>query len=279
MQIGMLNFNQYLTQPLRVVVAVSTLLLATACSTSPTGRSQMILVGDDQMNEMGKASFAQMKSDNPPSIDKPFNDYVMCLSTPLLKAAGENPSEWEVKVFDDDSPNAFALPGKKIGVHTGMISLAETPDQLAAVIGHEIGHVQAKHGAERVSMGMAAQTAQQVSAVALNGVEYGDYALAAIGAGAQYGLILPYSRTHETEADYIGLLIMAKAGFNPDQAVALWQKMKQSSGGNAPPEFLSTHPAHGTRIRDLGNKQAEARELYEKAIAEGVVVDCIKPEF
>src|SRR5690606_15446664 len=152
-------------------------------------------------------------------------------SNALLQVAGEKPDRWEVQVFNDETPNAFALPGNKIGVHTGMIKLATTADQLAAVIGHEIGHVQARHGAERVSMNVLAESGQQLTAIAMQDNENAQIALAAIGLGAQFGVILPYSRTHESEADYIGLELMAKAGFKPEEAVALWQNMAKAGGG------------------------------------------------
>lgn len=244
----------------------------TACSSSPTGRHQLILFSDSQMNEMGVASFDQLKEDSPPSSDAKAMAYVQCLSTALLKAAGEKPGKWEVQVFNDDSPNAFALPGNKIGVHTGMIKLAATPDQLAAVIGHEIGHVQARHGAERVSMSTVAQTGQQLAAIGLQDNENAPLLMAAIGIGAQYGVLLPYSRTHESEADYIGLELMAKAGFDPQQSVALWQNMAQASGGSTP-EFLSTHPSDKTRIKQLSAAMPRALAVYQPQNNPG----CVKP--
>lgn len=259
-----------------VTLLISTLVLC-ACQSSPTGRNQIILVSDNEMNRLGVASFAQMKQKTPPSSDIPSSEYVQCLSTPLLKAAGEAPNKWEVRVFEDPSPNAFALPGNKIGVHTGMIKLAQTPDQLAAVIGHEIGHVQARHGAERVSIGMASQAVQQIATIAVDGKEYGPAALAAIGLGAQYGVVLPYSRTHESEADYIGLKIMAKAGFNPEEAISLWRNMGKAAG-TRPPEFLSTHPSSQTRIQQLSAAMTEAKELYDVALRNKQITICKKPQ-
>lgn len=244
-----------------------------ACQTSPTGRSQIILIPDTEMSKLGAASFTQMKQQGTVVSQHPTLDYVKCLSEPLLIAAGENPNQWEIQVFEDDSPNAFALPGNKIGVHTGMIKLAQTPAQLAAVIGHEIGHVQAKHGAERVSLNMASQAAQQVAAIAVDGKEYGATAMAAIGLGAQYGVLLPYSRTHESEADYIGLKIMAKAGFNPEEAINLWKVMAQA-GGQKPPEFMSTHPSNETRIKALSARLNEALKLYSGTTSN---TNCRKP--
>lgn len=251
--------------------------LLSSCATSPTGRNQLILVSDSAMDQMGAASFAQMKKKSPPTSNTTLNRYVKCISEPLLRAAGENPSQWEVQVFADKSPNAFALPGRKIGVHLGMIQLAQNSDQLAAVIGHEIGHVQAKHGAERVSMGQLSQTVQQVAAQGLNGTAYGGAAMAAIGLGAKFGVLLPYSRQHETEADYIGLKYMAKAGFNPQQAVELWKQMSRASGGQSPPEFMSTHPSNQSRISDLNAKMSDAMKVYQTTKSSGVSARCAKP--
>lgn len=244
-----------------------------ACSTSPTGRNQLILVSDAQMDQMGIASFSQMKEKNPPLADAETNAYVQCISNALLKAAGEQPQSWEVRVFKDDSANAFALPGKKIGVYTGMFNVAKNQHQLAAVIGHEIGHVQAKHGAERVSLNMAAQLGQQVAQISLEDNENAPMIMAAIGIGSQVGVLLPYSRTHESEADYMGLKLMARAGFKPEESVTLWQNMAKAGGG-APPEFLSTHPSDKTRIKQLRSAMGEADALYQQAVSQGLQPAC-----
>lgn len=259
-------------KPLYVFLLLA-LTAIVACQTSPTGRKQLIVVPDSQMNQLGAASFAEMKKGNPPLSDSALLDYVMCISHPLLIAAGERPGGWEIQVFEDDSPNAFALPGRKIGIHTGMIELAKTSGQLAAVIGHEIGHVQAKHGSERVSLGMTSQAVQQVAAIVVDGTEYGAATMAALGLGAQFGVLLPYSRTHESEADFIGLEIMARAGFDPEHAVGLWQGMAKL-GGQKPPEFMSTHPANQTRINDLNSHMGHAKSLYRKSQQRP---DCKKP--
>lgn len=247
-----------------------------ACTSSPTGRSQLILFSDSQMASMGAASFQQMKQQTPPLADAAISRYVQCLSNALLLAAGEQPQQWEVQVFEHESPNAFALPGRKIGVHTGMIELAATPAQLAAVIGHEIGHVQARHGAERVSLAFASQAGQQLAAITLQDNENAPLLMAAIGIGSQLGVLLPYSRSHESEADQIGLQLMATAGFDPADAVALWRNMAAAGGGGMP-EFLSTHPSSASRIEQLGRLQAAAEPLYQQALAAGRRPDCRKP--
>lgn len=260
---------------IRVILLFSIVMLS-ACQTSPTGRKQIILIPDAEMASMGAASFAAMKDKLPQTENTAYKAYVECLSLPLLRAAGEDPSTWEVRVFEDPSPNAFALPGKKIGVHTGMLKVAKTPGQLAAVIGHEIGHVQAKHGSERVSLNKVSQVGQQAAAILVNGTEYAAPTMAAIGLGAQFGVLLPYSRAHESEADYIGVKIMAKAGFDPTQSIALWENMGRL-GGKKPPEFMSTHPSGTTRIKDLQKAMSEAKGLYALARQSGLKPNCPQP--
>lgn len=260
---------------MRLFPLLTLFLLLVSCSSSPTGRNQLILVGDSQMSQLGAASFAQMKEKTPPVKDPAATAYVSCVSNALLKVAGENPAGWEIQVFNDKTPNAFALPGRKIGVHTGMFAVAQTPSQLAAVIGHEIGHVQAKHGAERVSLNLGAQVVQQAAAIGLQNNQNGPAIMAALGVGTQLGVLLPYSRTHESEADFIGLVLMARAGFDPRESVQLWLNMAKAGGGN-PPEFLSTHPSGKTRIEKLNSKMPEAALIYQQALAKGVNPQCRK---
>ncbi|MGF1719233.1 M48 family metallopeptidase [Vibrio kyushuensis] len=233
----------------------------TACSSSPTGRNQLILFSDDEMSSLGGQSFEQMKKEQPISMDKAVNSYVQCVADSVLKHVPNQPSfdSWEVVVFDSDQVNAFALPGGKIGVYTGLLNVASNQDQLATVIGHEIAHVLADHSNERLSQSQLANAGLQVTSIALGSSEYSEYksmTMAALGVGVQYGVILPYGRTQESEADIVGLEFMANAGFDPNQSVDLWKNMAKASGGAQPPELLSTHPSHDTRINDLKAKIA-----------------------
>ncbi|PTC05292.1 Zn-dependent protease [Vibrio mediterranei] len=229
-----------------------------ACSSSPTGRNQLILFSDAQMSQLGAQSFEQMKKEQKVSTDKEVNAYVQCVAKTITDHVPPQPefSEWEVVVFDSDQVNAFALPGGKIGVYTGLLNIAVTPDQLATVIGHEVAHVLADHSNERLSQSQLANTGLQITNVALGGSQYRDVTMAALGVGVQYGVILPYGRTQESEADIVGLELMAKSGFDPNQSVELWKNMAKASGGSQPPELLSTHPSHDTRISDLRAKAA-----------------------
>jgi predicted Zn-dependent protease len=174
--------------------------------------------------------------------------------------------------------NAFALPGRKIGVYRGMLAVAENSSQLAAVIGHEVGHVLARHGNERVSQATAAQLSQTAVAATVASADMssatGQLIMAGVGLGAQYGVLLPYSRAHESEADLIGLQLMAKAGFDPRESVTLWQNMASASGGQAPPELVSTHPSNETRIASLQANLPAAIELEKQARAQGYRPGC-----
>lgn len=254
---------------MKMLIFICTVTLITiACSTSPTGRKQFALMPESQMTSMGLQSFEALKKQTPIEKDPKINSYVKCVINPILNVSGpvEGVSDWEVVVFKDDTANAFALPGGRIGVHTGLLKVAKTPDQLAAVLGHEVGHVMAKHGNERVSQGLAAQGLTMGTALLLSKDGRIDQKtqliVAGIGIGAQFGVLLPFSRTHESEADIIGLELMAKAGFDPAQSVALWENMAQASGGKQQPEFLSTHPSNQTRIKNLSNSVPKYQPYY-----------------
>lgn len=251
--------------PFTVSAAVT--VLAAACATSPTGRSQLKLVSDSQMDQMGVTAFQQMKQKIPPTKDAKASAYVNCVANAITREVGGG-RNWEVQVFEDKQVNAFALPGGKIGVYTGLLAVAKNQDQLAAVIGHEVSHVLAGHSASRVSNQMATQLGVSVLSVA-SGVDPN-----LIGTGANLLLVLPFSRGDETEADVIGQDLMAKAGFDPAQSIELWKNMAQASGGNAPPQFMSTHPANATRINDLSKRLSVSQPLYQQAIAQGKKPRC-----
>lgn len=246
----------------------------TACATSPTGRSQLVFMPDDQLNSMGLQAFEDLKKEKPISQDAKENTFVRCVANAITQEVG---GSWEVIVFEDKTLNAFALPGSKIGVHTGLIDLVDNQHQLAAVIGHEIGHVLARHSNERMSQKLGAQMGiSLIAAVAAPQTPLGQTAVSLLGVGAQYGVIMPFSRLHESEADLIGLELMAKAGFNPSESVTLWQKMAQASQGEQPAEFLSTHPSHETRIDDLRENLPKATKLMQQAQATGKKPNCVK---
>lgn len=240
-----------------ISISLITASLALAgCATSPTGRSQVIMFSDAEMSQLGSQSFEELKKQEKVSQDKKTNQYVACITNAITAHVPPQRGfqHWEVVVFDSEQVNAFALPGGKIGVYTGLLKVAENQDQLATVIGHEIAHVLANHSNERLSQSQLANVGLQISSAALKGSQYHNMAMAGLGLGAQYGVIMPYGRTQESESDILGLELMAQAGFNPNESVNLWHNMAKASGGAQPPALLSTHPSHSTRIKDLQNK-------------------------
>jgi predicted Zn-dependent protease len=253
------------------------ILLLTSCATSPTGRSQMLLMPEGQMDQMGVAAFDDLKTTATLNSAATTNHYVSCVANAITSALpSKDRRQWEVVVFVDDSANAFALPGGKIGVNTGLLTIAVDQNQLAAVIGHEVGHVLAQHGNERMSMEFATQTGAQLAGAVLANTQEKPLLMAAMGLGIHYGLKLPYSRTHEAEADMMGLELMARGGFNPEASIQLWRNMGVQQTESSPPEFLSTHPAHATRIDGLAANMSDALTTYQQAQQQGRRPDCRK---
>jgi predicted Zn-dependent protease len=230
-----------------------------------------MLLPESQLSEMGVAAFNQMKQEKPVSKDAKVNAYVQCVAKAITDQLGATDvgRNWEVVVFDDQAANAFALPGAKIGVFTGLLSVAKNQDQLATVIGHEVGHVLAHHSNERASQAGLTQVGLTAASVAIgSNSSEGQMLMAALGLGAQVGILLPYGRAQENEADLIGLDLMSKSGFDPRESVALWRNMSAASSAQ-PLEFLSTHPGHETRMRNLGERIPQAMGLFETAQAAG----------
>jgi metalloendopeptidase OMA1, mitochondrial len=263
-----------------VFVMVMSVALATlaGCETNPyTGRSQLLMTSVPQEMQMGAQAYDQIKSDPKmrPSQDPREIEPVKRVAARIVEAAKRskyaemaNQFQWEVTVIKDDkTPNAFALPGGKMAVYTGIFPMAKTEAGLAAVMGHEVVHALARHGAERMSQGQLTNTGLQIVGAAAGaaggGGMLGQATMAALGVGAKVGVLLPFSRKHESEADYIGILLAADAGYDPREAVALWERMGQTSGGGAPSEFMSTHPSHETRIDQLKRWMPEAMAIYQ----------------
>lgn len=247
-----------------LVAAMLTLFLA-ACATSPLGNPQLQLFSHAKLAKMGTASYHKIKQKTPAATDPDVKAYVNCVAHALTRGIN---GQWTVTVFKSKKVNAFALPGGKIGVYTGLLKVAEGPDQLAAVIGHEIGHVLAHHSNARLSAKYATSAGLQMLAAFLGGggsSANSKQIMSLLGLGAQVGLLLPYTRGQEAEADVIGLKLMARAGFDPRAAIALWHNMQAAAGGQAPPEFLSTHPSNASRIQNLKDHMQKAMRLYQQA--------------
>ena len=264
---------------LMLSLAIATLVAGCATTTSPTGRTQYVgAVSEAQLNELGARSFAELKAEKPQTRDTRQTAYVRCIVNSLVAVlpAQARTTGWESAVFADDSANAFALPGGKVGVYTGLFNVARNQDQLAAVIAHEMGHVLAKHHDERITRQAGAQGVLQLLG-SLLGSRYGQGAASAAVQGggilAQTGFLLPGSRAQETEADVIGQQLMAKAGFDPRAAVNLWQNMI-AAGGNRPPEWISTHPDPNARIAEMRTRATGLLPAYERARAAGHRPNC-----
>jgi len=246
---------------LGAAVAVGCLLLA-ACETAPvTGRQQLVLMSESQATEMGLTAYQKILKENKLSTDKVLIERVRRVGQRIAVASGRSDLKWEFNVIQDDSPNAFALPGGKVGVNTGLFKVAKNDDQLAAVMAHEVGHAIARHGSERMSQQMAVQAG--LAGLGMSGGQAAQYSeLAAMA--ATLGVILPFSRTQEAEADHIGVIMMAKAGYDPRASVTLWENFAKLSGQRQP-EFLSTHPAPESRIKNLQALMPEAMAIYQKS--------------
>lgn len=254
-------------------LALALAVTACATATSPTGRTQTVgAVSQEQLNQLGAQAFAEAKAKTPQSTDARQNAYVRCVVDAIarqLPASAQ--AQWETAVFVDATPNAFALPGGKVGVHTGIFTVAKNQDQLAAVIAHEVGHVVSRHHDERITRQMGAQAGLGLLGAVL-GSRYGQGAANAtnqLGGAAVQGLfLLPNSRTQETEADVVGQQLMASAGFNPQEAVNLWENMI-AAGGSRAPQWLSTHPDPRARISELNSRAGALMPTYQQARAAG----------
>ncbi len=229
-----------------------------------TGRAMRVAMSTEQEQALGLQSFREIVAQSDVVTDGPEHDLVVRVARRLAGAVGEagRGFEWQVTLIRSPQANAFCLPGGKIAVYTGILPYTQDEAGLAAVMGHEMAHAVARHGSQRLLRTNLAQTLMAGAQFSFSDMDYGQrqMVMAALGAGAQFGVLLPFSRSHESEADEMGLLYMARAGFDPSAAIDFWGRMAQS-GGASGPEFASTHPSHATRVQHL-------RELLPKAQAE-----------
>ena len=225
-------------------------------------------------------NYSEFLKENPPSKDAKGQAMVRRVGTRIQVAVEEYMTsighgdslanyDWQFNLVDDDQVNAWAMPGGRVVVYSGLLKVAGSEDGLAVVMGHEIAHAIAEHGTERISQVMLAQAGSIALAIGLSQkqVENPQLWAAAFGVGVQFGALLPYSRLHESEADELGLIFMSMAGYDPRESVGFWQRMS-AAGGAKPPEVLSTHPSDATRIRKLTEQIPEVMPLYQKAKAE-----------
>ncbi len=245
--------------PLLTLVAV-----LAACATNPvTGRRSLQLVPENQMQALGLQAYKEVLAKSQVSNDARRTEIVRRVANRIAAVTNKD-YNWEVNLIDSNEANAFVLPGGKIVVYTGILPICENEAGLAFVLGHEVGHAIARHGGERISQSMVVEAGLTVADISLRSNSQRGLIMAALGVGAQYGVMLPFSRDNESEADHMGIVYMAKAGYDPSEAPKLWQRMA-ARGGPQPPEFLSTHPSHATRIQQLNDLLPKALSLYEAA--------------
>ena len=253
-------------------------VLFSSCSTVPiTGRSQLNLISDNEMLSLSFSQYDQFLKDNKESTNQRDINLVNKVGKRIAGAvqkyfAEKNLSsqldgyKWEFHVIESKQVNAWCMPGGKVVVYTGIFPLTRTESGLAVVLGHEIAHAVAKHGNERMSQALLTQLGGAALSQAIKDkpLETQNIFMAAFGVGAQLGVLLPFSRTQESEADHLGLIFMAIAGYNPNEALDFWQRMAEYQKGNAPPEFLSDHPSDQSRIEDIKQEMPEAMTYYRK---------------
>lgn len=262
--------------PIVLAVFAGLFIMARGCQEGPFGRHQVVGLSIEQETQLGEQSYQQILHEEQVVREGKAVDAVQRVGKRLAAAANSDeflaevqlhPQKfvWEFQLVKSNQVNAFCLPGGKVVVYTGLLPVAKNETGLATVLGHEIGHALAHHGAERIAQQKLVQIGQVAAAQSIDNLNFRQRQelMALLGAGSQVGVLLPFSRKHESEADHIGLLLMAAAGYDPTQAIDFWQRMEeQAKGGKS--EFLSTHPSHEHRIRDLRGWMPEAQEIYQK---------------
>lgn len=256
---------------MRITISVSLvgwLLSLSACQNLSETAAAAAGINDDQLNRLGHQAFAELKTTVPISNNKKLTAYVNCVADAITAqvTSEQYNGSWEVVVFESQQLNAFALPGGKIGVYSGILKVAKTQGQLAAILGHEVAHVTLKHAKQRMTVGAAANAALAVSNSSLGNLpeKTRGLVMGSLGVGVNYGVSLPFSRKNESQADIAGHRLMAKAGFNPIEAVNLWKNMSATKGGSMP-QILSSHPSDQTRINGLMQSSASVMADYKNS--------------
>lgn len=259
-----------MTQRLHILFCtVLIIMLISACTSAPiSGRNQLILVSASDEARLGLSEFQKLKQKTPVSQDAQTSAMLQRVGRRIAAVAPLANANWEFVLFEDKAANAFCLPGGKVGVYTGLLPVTLDEAGMATVVGHEVAHAVARHGAERISQGLLLEMGGQVLSVAMSKqpAQTQQIISSAYGIGGQVGYILPHSRTQELEADRLGLIYMARAGYDPRQSLAFWQRFSDYMGkkGGQPPVFLSTHPLDQTRINELKRHLPAAMAEYQR---------------
>lgn len=268
---------------LSLTAALTVTLFTIGCQTAPvTQRRQLLMISQDKENAMGLTAYQEVLQSEPVTKNTAATELVRKVGQRIAAVAQRPDFDWEFNVIEASTQNAFCLPGGKVAVYTGILPICETEAGLAVVMSHEIGHAIARHGGERMSLQTVQNTAKDALKYVMRDTKdtTQQIVLTAYGAGSQYGAILPYSRKHELEADHIGLMLMAKAGYDPSAAPGFWDRFASQKEGAAPMEFLSTHPSDARRSAALRELLPEAMNLYNAAsekLGSGQVIEEVVP--
>ncbi len=249
----------------RFMVLAAVVLFISSCATTPVSEKKaLILIPFEQEKELGSKAYADILKEEKLSSNDRLTAIVDRVGMRVAAVSDMPHLDWEFKLIESEEKNAFALPGGKVAFYEGILEVCDNEAGLAAVMGHEIAHAIARHGAQRITQELILTGLMTAAAVRLADDRNSDFILAALGVGATVGVRLPFSRVNESEADEIGLIYMARAGYDPREAVGLWQRFSEEAKGE-PPEFLSTHPSHKSRIEELGALMPRALAEYELA--------------
>ncbi|MCY2975945.1 MAG: M48 family metallopeptidase [Planctomycetota bacterium] len=261
------NFNRRAWMSGAARMGIAGCLLGGCKSAPMTGRKQLLLLPESQEIAMGQQEFGQILQEEPISQDQRLSAMVHRVGTRLAAVAGKPNYQWDFRLLQSETPNAFCLPGGKVAVYDGILPVCQTEAGLAVVMSHEISHAIARHGGERMSQKMGVNAVQTALDYTFSGTSGATQGLvrSAYGAASQYGVILPYSRKHESEADLMGIQLMARAGYDPSEAPRFWSRFGQiaASSSQKPPEWLSTHPSDQRRSTDLAAALPNADMIYQ----------------
>jgi metalloendopeptidase OMA1, mitochondrial len=246
------------------ILILSTVFLLTACTTTPiSDRQALILIPKYQEIQLGQEAYRKTLQDQRDSDNVQWNNMLLRVGKRIAKVSDMPNLDWEFRLIESKDKNAFALPGGKVAIYTGMLPICKNEAGLATVLSHEIAHVVARHGAQRMSQQLLLTGAMIGAQFSLTDNKQQGLIMSALGLGVLYGIKLPFSRGDEGEADQIGLVYMAKAGYDPDEAVRFWKRFSEAKGGKGPPEWASTHPADATRINGLKTYLSRAKYSYQ----------------